>query len=229
MSLPLYSIEPSVICCDLCNLEQEIRRWESAGVQALHIDVLDGAFAPSLPVGIDTFQQLANKTDLPFDVHIMSRNNPWFIQECVKMHPGRICFQLESEPEPDRMVRMIRDAGISPGLAFSPETPVTAAGELLEQVDFVLLMRIKPGYAGFAQESVTVDMDRKIVGTRSVLDRTGSGKDLVVDGRVSYEDITRLRTLGATTFVGGSRSLFSSDDYAGNFRLAEEAYRKGSV
>ena len=152
MGVPVFSIEPSVICCDLCNLESEIRKWEIAGAKALHIDVLDGAFAPSLPVGIDTFQQLAKKTDLPFDVHIMSRNNRWFIEECIKMEPARICFQIEGEADPEQRIKTIRGAGISPGLAFSPETDVKVAEYLLEKVDYVLLMRIKPGYAGFSQK-----------------------------------------------------------------------------
>ena len=224
MGLPVFSIEPSVICCDLCNQESEIRKWEAAGAKALHIDVLDGAFAPSLPVGIDTFQQLAKKTDLPFDVHIMSRNNRWFIEECIKMEPARICFQIEGEADPEQRIKTIRGAGISPGLAFSPETDVKVAEHLLEKVDFVLLMRIKPGYAGFSQEEVTVDMDQKIRDTRKLLDSVGPGKGIVIDGRVSFEDITRLRNLGADTFVGGSRSLFSTKNYSENYMRAERNY-----
>ena len=150
MELPVYSLEPSVICCDLCALGEEIRTWEQAGVTALHIDVLDGAFAPSLPVGIDTFLQLSERTELPFDVHIMSRNNAWFIDQCIRMNAARICFQVEGEPDPAGMLARIRKAGISPGLAFSPDTPMESVCGLLDEADFILLMRINPGYAGFA-------------------------------------------------------------------------------
>ncbi|MBQ8994377.1 MAG: ribulose-phosphate 3-epimerase [Oscillospiraceae bacterium] len=226
MELPTFSIEPSVICCDLCNLETEVHRWEEAGVRALHIDVLDGAFAPSLPVGIDTFQQLSRKTKLPFDVHVMSQNNEWFISECIKMNAARICFQLEGERHPEERIRQIRSAGIAAGLAFSPETPVEEAGDLLKEIDFILLMRIKPGYAGFAQEEIQVDMDKKISDARKQLDSIKPGMDIVVDGRVAFEDIFRLRELGATTFVGGSRSLFKTPDYKTNYKKAVEMYQR---
>ena len=222
--LPVFSLEPSVICCDLCNLESEIGKFAAAGVTALHVDVLDGAFAPSLPVGIDTFKQLAKKTDLPFDIHIMSNNNPWFIGECIKMDPKRICFQMEGEKNPAGMIRMIREAGIHPGLAFSPETPVSSAEEFLPLIDFILLMRIKPGYAGFANESIKIDMDAKIREARKTLDAVKPGMDIVIDGRMTFDDVPRLLGLGATTFVGGSRSLFSSKDYSANFNRMKELY-----
>ena len=224
MELPVFSLEPSVICCDLCALGEEIRTWEQAGVTALHIDVLDGAFAPSLPVGIDTFLQLSERTELPFDVHIMSRNNAWFIDQCIRMNAARICFQVEGEPDPAGMLARIRKAGISPGLAFSPDTPMESVCGLLDEADFILLMRINPGYAGFAGESVRTDLDDKIRHARKLLDAGRTGRDIVIDGRVTFEDIPRLKALGATVMVGGSRSLFSGKDYNGNFRKAKALY-----
>ena len=223
-NIPVFAIQPSVICCDLCNLENEIRRWEKAGVKSLHVDVLDGAFAPSLPVGIDTFLQLSERTDLPFDVHIMSLNNPWFIEQCLRMRPARICFQAEEEKEPLERLRQIRDAGIPAGIALSPSTPLESVKELIDQADHLLLMRIKPGYAGFADESVTVDMETRIASARAMLDSGRPGRDIIIDGRVTLKDIKELRKRGATCFVGGSRSLFSSKDYSGNYLSACRMY-----
>ena len=222
--LPLFSLEPSVICCDLCSLADEVRKWENAGATALHIDVLDGAFAPSLPVGLDTFIQLSEKTALPFDVHIMSLQNEWFIEQCLKMRPARICFQLEGEPDPFSRIVQIREAGVIPGLALAPTTPLEELNPYLDKIDFVLLMRIKPGYAGHADESVQLDLDQRIRDARVLLDAGMPGRDIVIDGRVTFGDVSRLRRLGATVFVGGSRSLFSSDDYAANLAKMKKYY-----
>ena len=223
-NLHLFSLEPSVICCDLCDLANEVQKWENAGVKALHIDVLDGAFAPSLPVGLDTFIQLSKRTDLPFDVHIMSLQNQWFIEQCLKMNPARICFQLEGEPDPFSRITEIREAGVIAGLALAPSTPLEELELYLDKIDFLLLMRIKPGYAGHADESVQLDLDQRIKDARIMLDAGKPGRDIVIDGRVTFDDVARLRKLGATVFVGGSRSMFSSDNYQVNYQKMKEYY-----
>lgn len=225
--IPVFSLEPSLICCDLCDLGHEVQKWEIAGAKALHIDVLDGAFAPSLPVGLDTFIQLSKRTKLPFDVHIMSLQNQWFIEQCLRMNPARICFQLEGEPDPFARIEQIRTAGVIPGLAMAPSTPLEDLMPYIDLIDFLLLMRIKPGYAGHADESVQFDLDKRIQDARVMLDSTKSGRDLVIDGRVTFEDVSRLRGLGATVFVGGSRSLFSSEDYSTNYAKMLRHYVEG--
>ena len=214
-----FSIQPSVICSDLCNLETEVKALEQAGVQSLHIDVLDGAFAPSLPVGIDTFIQLSKKTSLPFDVHIMSNNNDWFIDKCVEMNPERICFQIESEEDPKGKLEKIKAHGIKAGLAISPETPLDE--KLLKECDFILLMRIKPGYASY-QVEISPEVNKKIVEARKIL----GDKDIVIDGRVNLETIEELLKLGATCFVCGSKSIFASKDYKTNVEKVKEVYMK---
>lgn len=221
-----YTLEPSVICCDLCNLEVETKRLKEAGITALHIDVLDGAFSPSLPVGVDTFIELAHRTDLPFDVHVMSNNNEWFIDKCIEMKPDRICFQCEGEKHIARMVSKIRAAGISPGIAFAPATPLDAAGYALYDSDFILLMRIEPGYASVKNEKKFSFMRQKIQESRHRLDAIHPSMGIVIDGRVSFEDIPELISDGADTLVCGSKSIFVSKDYAANYEKARIIYNK---
>lgn len=222
-----FTVEPSVICADLCNLESEIKKFEVAGCGALHIDVLDGAFSPSLPVGIDTFIALSKRTNIPFDVHIMSNNNEWFIDKCIEMNPKRICFHCEKETHIARMVSKIKSSGISAGIAFAPSTKLDVAGYALYECDFVLLMRIEPGFASFANESKFDFMDKKIKDTREMLDRIRPGIGITIDGRVTFEDIPHLLSLGANTLVGGSKSLFISHDYSTNYKKAMDLYNLG--
>ena len=219
-----YTLEPSVICCDLCNLETDVNRLKEAGVTALHIDVLDGAFSPSLPVGVDTFIELSRRIDLPFDVHVMSNNNEWFIDKCIEMKPARICFQCEGERHIARMVSKIRAAGISPGIAFAPATPLEAAGYALHDCDFILLMRIEPGYASVANEKKFSFMRQKIQNCRRQLDAIRPGMGIAIDGRVSFDDIPELVSDGADTLVCGTKSIFASKDYRANYQKAREIY-----
>lgn len=221
-----FAIQPSVICCDLCNLETEVKALKKAGVQSLHIDVLDGAFSPSLPVGLDTFIQLSKKIDLPFDVHIMSNNNEWFIDECLKMKPERICFQCEGEKHIEAMLSKIKAAGVKAGVAFAPSTPISQIGYAINDCDFVLLMRIEPGYASHKGIDAYSYMNQKVIDTRAILDQGKKNRDIVIDGRVSFDVIEDLTKLGATCFVCGSKSIFISKDYKKNVKEAKERYNK---
>jgi len=221
-----FGIEPSVICCDLCNLERDVKALEKAGVESLHIDVLDGAFSPSLPVGLDTFIQLSKKTNLPFDVHIMSNNNEWFIDKCIEMKPARICFQVENEKHIENLISKIHAANIKAGLAFGPATPISAAGYAIEDADYVLLMRIEPGYAGFKGIDIYPYMNQKIIDTRAILDKGKKNRDIIIDGRVSFDSIEELSKIGATCFVCGTKSIFISSDFKKNVKEAKERYTK---
>lgn len=75
---------PSVIGCNLCNLESDVQKLKAVGYQALHVDVLDGHYSPSMPIGLDTYKQLAKRTDLGFDIHIMSTNNVFLFRNVSK-------------------------------------------------------------------------------------------------------------------------------------------------
>ncbi len=208
---------PSVIGCDLCNLESDIRKLEEAGYKALHIDVLDGHYSPSMPIGLDTYKQLAKKTALPFDIHIMSTANEFFVDECIKMNPARICFQVEDERHITMLLGKIKNAGISAGLAFSPATDISTVLPILPEVDFILLMRIEPGYASFSNRELT-GMRQKLIDARRLLDSIKPGIGITIDGRVSFDDVIPLLQDGATSLVCGSRSAFATRDYSENYR-----------
>ncbi len=224
--LPEYAIMPSLISCDLCNLESEIGKMEEAGVECLHADMLDGNFSPSLPIGIDTYKQLSKKTDLKFDVHIMSNNNEYFITEAIKMNPGRICFQVEGEKHVFRYIQMIKEAGIKAGLAFAPATSLLGYKDILCDLDFVLLMRIEPGYA-FSKAGKIASMQNKIVNTRTLLHEINPGITLEIDGRVSFGEIDELVKMGADNLVGGSKSMFVNRDYRSNYERMKAEYLEG--
>lgn len=138
------SISPSLICMDLVNLETSVKELEAAGCEMLHVDVLDGYFSPSMPIGLDTIRQLRKKTDLYFDAHVMAVDNTYFMEELADIGVGRMCFQAETERHLSRKLSWLKEKGIEAGVALAPGTSVETLRYVLEQCDFVLLMMINP-------------------------------------------------------------------------------------
>ena len=141
------NIAPSLICADLCNLARDIDRMESIGCQMLHIDIIDGYFSPSMPIGIDTIRQLRQITTMQFDAHIMAKDNTFFVNELLSIGVDRLCFQIECEPTPGALLQKIHNGHSKAGIALAPTTSLSHLEYVIEECDFVLLMQIDPGYA----------------------------------------------------------------------------------
>lgn len=103
---------PSLICSNLYNLQEEIGNLKKVGVQMVHVDIIDGHFSPSMPLGLETIAQMRKNTDMKMDVHIMSNNNEFFIKEMLKIGCERICFHVETTPHVDYILNMIKKSGV---------------------------------------------------------------------------------------------------------------------
>ncbi|GEM03340.1 ribulose-phosphate 3-epimerase [Halolactibacillus miurensis] len=202
------TIAPSIMCADLANLEAGIREIEAAGLDTLHIDVIDGSFSPSMPLGIDTIKRLRELTDLAFDVHIMANDNEFFIQEMINIGVEQITFHLETSIHIDRYINLMKKNNVKVGVALNPATPLSVLEYVLPQVDTVLLMLINPGFATDKNEKQVRYANKKVTDLREMIDRLGLDTRIEVDGRVSLETITDLVAAGADFLVAGSTSLF---------------------
>lgn len=212
MGKNVVDISPSVICMDLCNLEQGAEQIERLGLHSLHVDFIDGHFSPSLPLGLETIQQLKKKSGMDFDVHVMSTDNEFFIQELIKISVHSITFHYESAFHVERMLQLIRAAGVKRGIALNPATPLHVLDYAVKDCDYVLLMLISPGYAGSKGEMMVSYALDKIRDCRKYLDERGLQTKIVVDGRVSLESIPALVEAGADVLVAGSTSLFRKEN-----------------
>ena len=143
---------PSLLCGDLYNIERTANDLFKSGYRNIHVDILDGHFSPSMPLGLDSVMQLKNRSNLDLDVHIMSTNNEFFVEELLKTGCTQMCFHYETTPHVDRLLQMIKSNGVRAGIALKPATPVWMIEEIAEYVDYVLLMLINPGYAGSKNE-----------------------------------------------------------------------------
>jgi ribulose-phosphate 3-epimerase len=200
-------ISPSLITLDLCNLEEQVRILEDAGVSMLHIDILDGHFSPSMPLGLDTVRQLRQLTDLPFDVHLMATENDFFIEELLDIGVQQLLFHVETEQHIDRQLSRVRAHGVRCGLALKPATPLGVLKYVLASCDTVLLMLINPGYAGHKTEGQVPYAEQKISDLRSMIRHQGLTTKVEIDGRVSREDIEKYARHSVDIFVAGSTCL----------------------
>ncbi len=205
------AITPSLICMDLCNLESSVRELEDAGCDMLHIDLLDGYFSPSMPIGLELIKQLRAKTDLYFDAHVMARDNTFFMEQLADIGMGRMCFQVEPEVHISKKLSWIKSKGIEAGAALAPGTPVQSLEYVLEQCDFVMLMMINPGFASDASEGVLDSVKRKIYDLREMIEKQNLNTTITIDGRTYLDVIPEYINLGASTFVAGTSSLFMNN------------------
>ena len=209
-------LSPSLICLDMTNLESQTKTLEAGGIRALHVDILDGHFSPSMPLGLDTVRQLRAKTGLVFDCHVMTTANDYFVNELLDIGVQQIVFHGETEPHVDGMLNRIRAAGVRAGVALKPATPLSALDYVLEKCDTVLLMLINPGYAFVKGEKQVPYAERKIRELRERIEKQGLPTLIELDGRVSPDNIRNWSGI-ADIFVTGSTCL-KKDDLAGSLR-----------
>lgn len=209
---------PSLITLDLCNLESQVRILEQEGLEMLHVDILDGHFSPSMPLGLETVRQLRDKTDLAFDCHVMVTEQDYFVDELLDIGVQQIVFHAETQPHIDGMLNRIHEKGVRAGVALKPATPLSTLEYVLEKCDTVLLMLINPGYAFVKGEKPVPYGDRKIRELKQMIRERDLNVKISLDGRISPDVV---RTYGrdlADQFVIGSTCLKKGEEMVPSIR-----------
>ena len=201
-------IAPSMMCANLWRLAEEVRALEAAPVDLFHFDLMDAHFVPNMPLGLGLIEQLRPHTDLPFDAHLMVDNNDFFVDRLVRIGVEQISVHAESALHLDRTLALIRGHGMKAGVALNPATPLNVLNYVLEQLDFVVIMTVNPGFAG--QQMVPAAL-RKIADCRTFLREHKPDVPIQVDGNVSFANIPRMVAAGADILVGGTSSIFHQD------------------
>jgi ribulose-phosphate 3-epimerase len=201
-------IAPSMMCADLWRLADEVRDLEAAPVDLFHFDLMDAHFVPNMPLGLGLIEQLRSHSDLPFDVHLMVDNSDFFVEKLARIGVEQISVHAESALHLDRTLALIRSHGIKAGVALNPATPLNVLAYMLEQLDFVLIMTVNPGFAG--QKMVPAAL-RKIADCHAFLHNHQLDVPIQVDGNVSFGNIPAMVAAGADILVGGTSSVFHKD------------------
>lgn len=210
-------ISPSLICLDLCNLESQVRVLERQGIKALHVDILDGHFSPSMPLGLDTVRQLRKKTNLAFDCHVMVKEPDYFVEELLDIGVEQLVFHAETADHLDGMLNRIHAKGVRAGVALKPGTPLSALEYVLEKCDTVLLMLINPGYAFVKGETQVPYAERKVKELRQMIEERGLHTKIEIDGRISPDNIRSYGKKDVDIFVTGSTCI-KAEDLEGSLR-----------
>jgi len=198
-----------------------VKQLEDCGVRMLHVDILDGHFSPSMPLGLDTVRQLRAKTNLAFDCHVMVTEQDYFVDELLDIGVEQIVFHAETQPHIDGMLNRIHAKGVRAGVALKPATPLTELEYVIEKCDTVLLMLINPGYAFMKGEKQVAYAERKILELREMIDRRGLDTRIELDGRISPKNIEDWGAGAADIFVTGSTCI-SRGDLPGSFARLDE-------
>ena len=199
-------VSPSVMCADLCHLEEGIRRLENAGADMLHIDMADGHFVPNLLLGLDVVEQVRRITALPMDVHLMVENPDMYVEPLAKIGVEYVAVHAEVGRHLDRTLTQIRERGMKAGVVLNPATPLETIEYVLERLDFVLLMTVNPGFAG---QKLVASGIRKIADCRAMLAEHDLDIPIMVDGNVSFENIPKMVGAGGDILVAGTSSWFN--------------------
>jgi len=221
---------PSIMCGDLVNLEDSIKEIEKAGIDSLHIDIIDGAFSPSMPLGIETVKRIREITDLNMDIHIMSTNNEFFIQMIMDIGIESVTFHYETSLHVDRYINLIKRSGAKAGIALNPATSLSLLEYILPQVDRVCLMLINPGFAADQNETQVSYAKTKVHNLKKLITDLNLDVEIQVDGRVSLDTIPGLIGAGADNLVLGSKSLFvKGNTLQENKKLLDQVVEQGLI
>tara|TARA_Y100001970_G_scaffold264117_1_gene350386 strand:+ start:1828 stop:2505 length:678 start_codon:yes stop_codon:yes gene_type:complete len=201
-------ISPSILSADFTRLYEQINEVEKAGVDYIHVDVMDGHFVPNITIGPMIVDALRSLTKLPLDVHLMIDNPDMYIDEFSKAGSDIITVHQEACIHIHRTIQKIHDLGLKAGISINPSTPVNTLEDIISDVDLVLVMTVNPGFGG---QSYIHSCTKKINKIREMLNLCGSSADLEVDGGVNVSTISEVVAAGANAIVAGS-AIFDNNN-----------------
>jgi ribulose-phosphate 3-epimerase len=202
----MLKLSPSVLACDFCNLGRDVEKAEKAGVEYLHLDVMDGVFVPNISFGPGVIKALRRQSSLFFDVHLMITDPARYIDDFVAAGADLITIHYESCDDPQAVLKQIRAKGVKAGISVKPKTPVSVLQPLLDDTDLILIMTVEPGFGGQKLIPETIEkiaQAKAMIGDRAI--------ELEADGGIGAQNLSLVTEAGANVIVAGS-AIFGAEE-----------------
>ncbi len=210
-------VVPSILDADFARLADEIAAVEAAGVNMVHLDVMDGHFVPNITIGPPVIAKLRKVSRLVFDSHLMISEPARYAEHFIEAGVNHITFHIEAIDEPKKLIGELHEQGVTAGICLNPKTPVEAINDVAPLCDMVLVMTVEPGFGG---QKFMPEAAKKIVAIRKMV---GPGIRIEVDGGIDSQTAPIVVSYGADTLVAG-HAIFSKLDRAAAINAIREAY-----
>jgi ribulose-phosphate 3-epimerase len=221
----LIELAPSILSADFARLAEEARAAVAGGATLLHVDVMDGHFVPNITIGPPVVASLRKSVEAPLDVHLMIENPDLYIPAFVDAGADWISVHQEACRHLHRTLELIKGRGVRAGVVVNPATPVQTLGEVLEMVDFVLVMSVNPGFGGQKFIPKSLEKIRKLVTMRNA---RGASFRIEVDGGIGMDTIGDVVRAGAEVLVAGN-AVFGKGEAGENVRRLLKAATEATL
>ena len=219
-----YRLAPSLLSADFTELGSQIELLKSLGVRALHCDIMDGDFVPSISFGMPVLKSIRKRTNLYLDAHLMVTEPDRYIDAFVEAGADGITVHAEACRHLDRTVQHIKACGKKAAVALNPATPIVVLEDILPELDMVLIMSVNPGFGGQSYIPYCTDKIRRL---RELADRKHPGLSIQVDGGVNRQTLDEVLEAGADDIVAGS-AVFGGD-IADNVAFFHEGFQRAAA
>jgi len=197
----MIAIEASVLSADFLRLGEHAREAQTAGVDGIQVDVMDGRFVPNITFGQGIVRALRSAVSVTLDIHLMIVEPERYIEEFIEAGADRIFVHYEACTHLHRTLSRMRELGAEAGVAINPATPAIVLEEVLDSADIIQVMTVNPGFGG--QKFIRSQLD-KIRRIREMAEKRGLELPIAVDGGVDMETAPLIVDAGATVLVAGS-------------------------
>jgi ribulose-phosphate 3-epimerase len=205
-------LAPSILSADFARLADEIRGATEGGGTVIHVDVMDGHFVPNITIGPPVVKSLRKATDLPLDCHLMIENPDQYIPEFAEAGADWISVHQEACRHLNRTLHLIKSHGCVAGVVINPATPVESLSEVLDIVDYVLVMSVNPGFGGQKFIPRVVHKIRRLADLQT---QRGLNYRIEVDGGIALDTVAEVVRAGAEILVAGN-AVFGQGDPKSN-------------
>ncbi|MBZ5574021.1 MAG: ribulose-phosphate 3-epimerase [Acidobacteriia bacterium] len=221
----MVELAPSILSADFARLAEQVQAAAEGGGTVIHVDVMDGHFVPNITIGPLVVRSLRKATELPLDCHLMIENPDQFIPEFAEAGADWISVHQEACRHLDRTLHLVRDHGARAGVVVNPATPVETLNEVLDIVDYVLVMSVNPGFGAQKFIPNALHKIRKLADLRA---QRGLHYRIEVDGGIDLNTVAEVVRAGAEILVAGN-AVFGNGDPKINARKLLKAATEATL